>query len=186
MSDTSSTCVCVCFGDKLLTRRYRLAGKVCITGLLIFVSRGSFFQLVLTTLMCIGFGFSAAWFQPYSSRAANMFKVGTEATLLITLSIAGLLRVDLVDGTLPEFLSLPDTGGLDVDGVGVLLVFANTILPGASLVLGVLSFGLDVQEIKAEIDSFVGDGGFDNPIAESFESEPHDNRIAETTEEIDT
>ena len=102
-----------------------------------------------------------------------MFKVGTEATLLITLSIAGLLRVDLVDGTLPEFLSLPDTGGLDVDGVGVLLVFANTILPGASLVLGVLSFGLDVQTIKEEIDNFAGDGGFDNPIAE-------------TTEEIDT
>eukprot|EP01052_Picozoa_sp_SAG31_P077050 SAG31_NODE_36380_length_314_cov_0.567442_1_plen_43_part_10 len=43
--------------------------------------------------MCTGFGFTAAWFQPYRNRAANLFKVGTEVTLLITLTIAGLLRV---------------------------------------------------------------------------------------------
>ena len=155
---------------------FEMLRKVCITGLLIFVSRGSFFQLVVTTLLCIGFGFTAAWFQPYSSRAANMFKVGTEATLLITLSIAGFIRVDLTDGTLPAFLSLPDTGELDVDGVGVLLVFANTILPGVSLALGVLSFGLDAQSVKEEIEHFSQEraereGEFDNPIADDAEVE---------------
>jgi hypothetical protein len=54
--------------------------KVAITGLIMFVSPGSLFQLVVALLFSLGFGFAAAWFQPYVFGAANIFKVGVEMT----------------------------------------------------------------------------------------------------------
>ena len=67
--------------------------KVTLTGLLIFVSRGSMFQIVVTACMCAVFGTTTAWVQPYAEPAANLFKVATEVSFLLTLIIAGLLKV---------------------------------------------------------------------------------------------
>jgi hypothetical protein len=77
-----------------------------------------------------GFGFASAWFQPYVSTAANIFKVGVEVALLFTLTLAMLLKVDLEKEDVGE------------DLVGALLVLSSTILPGATLVAAVLSQGV--------------------------------------------
>ena len=76
-----------------------------------------------------GFGFASAWFQPYVSTAANIFKVGVEVALLFTLTLAMLLKVDLEKEDVGE------------DLVGALLILSSIILPGATLVVGVLSKG---------------------------------------------
>jgi hypothetical protein len=108
---------------------------------LIFVSRGSYFQLLVATIACLGFGFTAAWCQPFQSRAANLFKVATEVTLLLTLVIAGMLRVEVTNGTLPALLLNGDMTGIDEDGVGMLLFLANTVVPGASLLIAWVEIG---------------------------------------------
>lgn len=54
--------------------------KTAMTGLLLFFKKGSAFQLVAAMLMSLGFLAVAAWFQPYASRAANLFKVATEVS----------------------------------------------------------------------------------------------------------
>ena len=79
-------------------------------------------------LICLTFGFAAAWCQPYESGTANLFKVATEVALLVTLIISGMLRVDLAGEKLPALLSLPG-GGLDRGTIGLLLVLANTLVP---------------------------------------------------------
>ena len=87
-----------------------------------FVSAGSMLQLVVALTFSIAFGVLSAWFQPYgaghggahivvgsgsmaaeiltnvcgaANGAANIFKVGTEVTILLTLTLAVLLRFDL-------------------------------------------------------------------------------------------
>jgi hypothetical protein len=121
-----------------------------VSGLLIFVSRGSFFQLMVTTLICLGFNFSAAWFQPYESQLSNLFKVATEVSLLITLCVARLLQMDLSAEKLPAMLSA-DGGGVNREAVGRLLVLANTLVPMTSLVVGFASFGLGVVTIAINV-----------------------------------
>ena len=54
--------------------------KTAITGLLLFFKKGSVFQLVAAMLLALAFLAVAAWFQPYASRSANLFKVATEVT----------------------------------------------------------------------------------------------------------
>ena len=49
-------------------------------------------QVVVALLLSIGFGFASAWYQPYAAQAANIFKAGTEMTLVITLTMVILLR----------------------------------------------------------------------------------------------
>jgi hypothetical protein len=132
--------------------------KVFITGLIMFVSPGSMLQLVVALVFSIGFLTASAWLEPYgpfnsrihvaspplnstsqmaASRAANIFKVGTEVTILLTLTMSILLRFDLSEEDISE------------DFVGVLLFCSSTIIPGATLALGVLTDGLGVaQEIK--------------------------------------
>jgi hypothetical protein len=50
---------------------FEMLRKVTITGVLMFLSPGSLFQLVVGIVLCIAFGFSAAWFRPYVSGTAN-------------------------------------------------------------------------------------------------------------------
>ena len=50
---------------------FEMLRKVTITGVLMFLSPGSLFQLVVGIVLCIVFGFSAAWFRPYVSGTAN-------------------------------------------------------------------------------------------------------------------
>ena len=114
---------------------------------------------MVTTLICLGFGFSAAWCQPYESRLSNLFKVTTEVSLLITLCVSMLLRVDQSSEKLPALLAAPDGGGIDRDAVGVMLVLANTLVPTTSLLVGFVSFGLGVADVagagadcEAELD----------------------------------
>ena len=90
-----------------------------------FVSPGSVLQLVVALLFSLGFGFASAWYQPYASDAANMFKVGTEITLLMTLTLAILLRFDLSDED------------VSVDFVGTLMLFSTTSVPSATLTVGI-------------------------------------------------
>eukprot|EP01051_Picozoa_sp_SAG22_P017257 SAG22_NODE_2618_length_2370_cov_6.088948_2_plen_163_part_00 len=107
--------------------------KITITGLIIFVSRGSLFQIVVAQLLTLCFGFAACWYQPYVNGAANIFKAGTELALLATLMFATMMRIDLVNEPHNSKATL-----------GVLLTMTNTVLPAASLTVGILSHGLDV------------------------------------------
>jgi hypothetical protein len=52
-------------------------------------------------LLSLAYGFAAAWCQPYKSGTANLFKVATEVTLLVTLVISGMLRVDMAADNCP-------------------------------------------------------------------------------------
>ena len=137
--------------------------KVTITGLMIFINRGSVFQLLVTMLFCLGFGFTFAWCQPYESRAANLFKVATEAALLVTLVISALLRIDLSDEVLPSILVDPGHG-LDTEVVGVLLVLVNTAIPAAGLAVGLASFSLGVSDLADLADLAAGEP--DAPVDE--------------------
>ena len=112
--------------------------KVCITGLIIFVSRGSLLQLVVTLLLCICFLAASAWYQPYQSKTANVFKVGIESALCFTLCLAILLRVDL---------SKEDVGEAFV---GVMMLLSNTVMPGAALAIGLLGHGFEVHGASLE------------------------------------
>jgi hypothetical protein len=152
--------------------------KVTITGLLIFVSRGTFFQLTVTTCSCICFLGLAAWFQPYESSAVNLFKVSTEITLLLTLVIAALLKVDLAGEQLPEGIAAPDGQGVDEDEVGLVLFIANTAVPVAGMVLGYIEFGWDAMDAKEGVVQ-----GQDEGVVEiEFDGEEFDNPVNEDEE----
>ena len=52
---------------------FEMLRKVSITGILMFVGQqGSLFQLVVGIILCVGFGFTAAWFHPYGTRDHGM------------------------------------------------------------------------------------------------------------------
>ena len=121
--------------------------KVSITGILMFVSPGSLFQLVIGIILSVGFGFSAAWFQPYVSGTANIFKVGTEVTLLVTMVLAAMLKVDLSTETMP---CLPwgddaEKGSCGESFIGVRMFITNTLVPGVTFALDVLTEGFKYE-----------------------------------------
>ena len=49
---------------------------------MMFFNKGSLFQVVLCIALALGFLCTSAWYHPYASRAANLFKIGTEAALV--------------------------------------------------------------------------------------------------------
>ena len=83
-----------------------------------------------------GFLSAAAWFEPFAAPTANAFKLGSEIALLFTLMLIVLLKIDLTKEDIP---------GAE-DTVGAALLFANTIPTAASLVLSLVSHGLDTRD----------------------------------------
>lgn len=59
--------------------------KAFLTGILMFLKKGSLFQLAIAMVVCAGYLSASAWYQPYRTRSINIFKVGTELALLFTL-----------------------------------------------------------------------------------------------------
>ena len=49
---------------------------------MMFFNKGSLFQVVLCMVLALGFLCTSAWYQPYASPTANLFKIGTEAALV--------------------------------------------------------------------------------------------------------
>ena len=49
---------------------------------MMFFHKGSLFQVMLCEVLALGFLCTSAWYEPYASRAANLFKIGTEAALV--------------------------------------------------------------------------------------------------------
>ena len=49
---------------------------------MMFFNKGSLFQVVLCMALALGFLCTSAWYQPYASPTANLFKIGTEAALV--------------------------------------------------------------------------------------------------------
>ena len=64
---------------------------------MMFFSKGSLSQVVLSILLALGFLSASAWYQPYASRAANLFKLGTEAALVRATVLELSLHVLLLD-----------------------------------------------------------------------------------------
>jgi hypothetical protein len=135
--------------------------KAAITGLIMFVKKGSLVQLVLALLGSLVFGFASAWLQPYASGAANVFKVGTEMALLMTLTLAILLRVDFDDHA-ADFGTMTNPN----DFVGLLLFASTTAVPAAALVIGIMSNGFSIAETMEEIAVEENAIAFENPLEE--------------------
>ena len=121
--------------------------KSILTGLLMFIGKGSLLQLVIGMVTTVGFLCATAWFQPYVSRTANVFKVSTEVALLMTLLLCVLLRVPLETKRFP--------GGEAM--IGVMMVVANVVVPVTTLALALLFQGLDVREAIKSGDEIVVD-----------------------------
>ena len=98
-------------------------------------------------MWCVsGFLSAAAWFEPFAAPTANAFKLGSEIALLLTLMLAVLLKIDLTKEDIP---------GAE-DTIGLALLYANTVPTAASLVLALLSHGLDARDA---IKTWEGDEG---------------------------
>ena len=110
--------------------------KAILTGILMFFKKGSLTQLVMAMLTSLGFLSAAAWFEPFAAPTANAFKLGTEIALLMTLMLIVLLKIDLSKEDIPG-------GG---DAVGAALLLVNVAPPAVSLVLSLLTHGLDARD----------------------------------------
>jgi hypothetical protein len=121
--------------------------KAFITGILMFFNKGSLVQVIVAMVFCLAFLCAVAWLRPFASRTANLFKVGAEAALLVTLMLIVLLKVDLSKEDVP--------GGNEF--IGFLLLLSNTALPGGALTLAILSFGFDTGQAAYEADQEQGE-----------------------------
>jgi hypothetical protein len=120
-----------------------MARKVVMTGMLMFVSRGSLVQVVVAIVISMGFFGAVAYLEPYASPSANLFKLGAEAALVFTLIIVVLLKIDLSR----EGIEDPEWWAT---ALGSILVMANTLLPSAGLCVGLLVFGFDQLEVVVD------------------------------------
>ena len=77
---------------------------------------------------------------------AVVYKVGTEVTLLVTLVLAVMLKIDLSTESLP---CIPWTAADEEDlscgdsFIGIVMFFTNTGLPAATLVIGLMADGIN-------------------------------------------
>jgi hypothetical protein len=145
--------------------------KTVIAGVFIFFNKGSVFQVCLAAISSVGFGVALSWVEPYVMRSANMFRLGSEAALSITVILAVMLKVDL------------DREGIDETTLGLLLTVINIAIPGGTLLLGVMLYGLFNKE-DGRMDSHATDFDednnhsekdveFNNPVHDEISTEDH-------------
>lgn len=147
----SSFCCADYFWDTL-----EMARKVVMTGMLMFVNKGSLVQVVVAIVISVIVLMAVAFLQPYASLSANLFKLGAEAALVFTLIVVVLLKIDLSREGIedPEWWE---------NALGGILVMTNTLLPSAGLCVGLLVFGFDRLEVVVD--------ALDNVIPEDSEAD---------------
>jgi hypothetical protein len=141
--------------------------KVILTGLLIFLSRGSMVQVIVAIVVTFGFMIATARNMPYENDNANRFKLATESALILTLIFTMLLKADL------------STEDIDPFSIGIVMLAVNTVVPAVTLFI---STAVDVRnELKdllakdGEQSDYEGDADgasqeweddatFDNPV----------------------
>lgn len=79
--------------------------KIMLTGLLIFFSPGSIFQLVLGLLISAVFLVLSVRIQPFTSRFNNRFKVATDVAIMATFSVAVLMNKHVDSSQEPSWMS---------------------------------------------------------------------------------
>jgi hypothetical protein len=79
--------------------------KIMLTGLLIFFSPGSIFQLVLGLLVSAAFLVLSVRIQPFTSRFNNRFKVATDVAIMTTFAIAILMNGHVDTSNEPSWMS---------------------------------------------------------------------------------
>ena len=145
--------------------------KVSITGLLIFVRKGSVLQVVVAVLISFGFMIAHARSMPYRDDLANKFKLATECSLVLTLIFSILLKIDLSKEDITS------------EHVGVMLLFVNVVIPAGQLTLGICKearmlkkgdtdelsdldrgFTSVYEEPIVETESELGEQRFSNPM----------------------
>jgi hypothetical protein len=100
--------------------------KALIIGVIMLVSNGSlfqivvalFFSLVFTLGFTLGFAFSAAWCQPYANQKANLYKIAVEISMIVASTFGLMLRFDLSTEEL-----------MTENVVGWMMLIANTLRP---------------------------------------------------------
>ena len=150
-SDTVLIGVHRCCGADYFWDTLEMARKVVMTGMLMFVHRGSLVQVVVAMIISMGFLVAIALLEPYASRTANLFKVGAEVALVTSLMIVVMLKIDLSR----EDFDDPD---LITSALGGLLILVNTALPTAGLCAGLLLYGADaIETVVDAVDHVVPD-----------------------------
>jgi len=144
--------------------------KVMITGLLIFVQKGSVIQVVIAAFISFCFLIALARSFPYKDDLSNKFKLATECSLVLTLILTILLKIDL---------SKED---ISADMIGVVMLGLNVVVPGINLTLGLVkpyfrSFGwlpsadsIDHLFTSEHDEPQDPDGKFDNPLVDEDNS----------------
>jgi len=144
--------------------------KVMITGLLIFVKKGSVIQVVIAAFISFCFLIALARSFPYKDDLSNKFKLATECSLVLTLVLTILLKIDL---------SKED---ISADMIGVVMLGLNVVVPGINLTLGLVkpyfrSFGwlpsadsIDHLFTSEHDEPQDPDGKFDNPLVDEDNS----------------
>eukprot|EP01050_Picozoa_sp_SAG11_P002364 SAG11_NODE_118_length_15921_cov_30.283448_3_plen_550_part_00 len=137
--------------------------KVILTGLLIFLARGSILQLVVGILITFVFLLATARNMPYESMTSNRFKLATESALLLTLIFAILLKVDLSKEDIDEF------------SVGMIMLANNTLIPAMTLFMALVGHLSTVTDAVKETGEALRDGKYDlsieNPLRGSIASD---------------
>jgi hypothetical protein len=134
--------------------------KVILTGLLMFMARGSTFQIVTAVAVMLCFLIGTARNMPYSELTSNWFKLFCETALLFTLVFSVFLKVDL------------NKEHMHIRVVGILMLMSNTMLPMIGIVIAVVHVAENAQLLESEDKMrFVDDGGQvdeSNPSWEDF------------------
>lgn len=148
--------------------------KVTITGLLIFVSKGSLFQLVVAIILCLCFMAASAWYQPYEVAIANVAKVAVEIGLLITLALCVMVKVDL---------SKED---VSVDFIAALMCFTIVVIPTFAIGIAFKMFGIEAQQTHTQIrETNSADAATDELIQQITRDIKEATSAESTTDEVD-
>merc|ERR1711865_358432 len=127
--------------------------KVMLTGVVSVFDRGSLFQLFVGAMLSLASLCGSAWFQPYDERLANIFKVATEVSILVTLTLSMLLKHREED---------LEKEGLTEDFIGTLMILQTCFIPIGSLAFGFSFYAKEYAESRGILGKNVRE---QNPLA---------------------
>ena len=149
-------------GDFFTREHVLVSHAFMLVAVIMFVDPGTVRQVLVALFVSLGFALLGTWCEPYFESSANLFKMATEAAMLVTLTLAILLRFDLT--------SADDS--LDATQLGILMVAANIFLPLLAILWEARDrFYSKAQPPKIGLDAMAGaepDNTVDNPIASSL------------------
>ena len=112
--------------------------KVILTGVTATFRPGSLLQLIVGIALSAVSLAASAWVRPYANSHANVFKLATEFSVLSTLTLCMLLKM--------ESWQLKREG-LDESFIGLCMVIETLLVPAAALVSSIMFLGFEVSSL---------------------------------------